>query len=176
VHNDTDQERVVLLLRFWHPDLAGEETRVRAMEACWESEEQGGRLRALPPLGDAGLERRILGVDSCPGCGKHVGLEVEFAEDFRDVYDGTTRIVATCPSCGRVTTSPAQTPTIEWHLTTGTTVGLTGLTRGDLNGRRGFAVKYHEDKGRWAVRLLDEPDGEAGSVLLLKAINLLPTY
>ena len=47
-------------------------------------------------------------------------------------------------------------------------VQVDGLTsRPDCNGRAGFLERYHEDKGRWQVRI-------GAEVLLIKVHNIYP--
>ena len=49
VRNDTDRPRVVLLARFWHPDLDGAEAADAALARCLAAREDAHRLRCEPP-------------------------------------------------------------------------------------------------------------------------------
>ena len=49
VRNDTDRPRVVLLARFWHPDLDGAEAADAALARCLAAREDAHQLRCEPP-------------------------------------------------------------------------------------------------------------------------------
>ena len=49
VRNDTDHPRVVLLARFWHPALDGDEAADAALARCLAAREEAYRLRCEPP-------------------------------------------------------------------------------------------------------------------------------
>jgi hypothetical protein len=98
VRNLTNARRVVLLIRFWHPDLRDDGARAAALAAADADGAAAGRLRTFPPLalGCAALEAQLSGAAPCAACGALGAgwrLEVGAGGDAGGV-------VATCGACG----------------------------------------------------------------------------
>ena len=71
VVNDTDEVRVVLLLRFWHPALSTAEQRAAALQQVLQAKQDDRLRRCNPPLPDdsAAVTARGLQRSQCPACG-----------------------------------------------------------------------------------------------------------
>ena len=69
VVNDTDEIRVVLLLRFWHP-MIPKTQREAALESVLESKKNDQLRRFNPPIPHGSQLRRGMEKDSCSSCGE----------------------------------------------------------------------------------------------------------
>jgi len=71
IWNDTDETRIVLLIRFWHPELSNHHARTQALTLAQEKNEHSLRIRKFPPLPPRfeALESILTGETACPGCG-----------------------------------------------------------------------------------------------------------
>lgn len=99
VVNDTDQMRVVLLLRFWHPALAQDpRQQAEALEELRLQAESAMRFKAMPPVGSQELQLRLMNMRPCSVCGRDEALAINF------VWGEQPNLTATC-TCGSVLTS-----------------------------------------------------------------------
>ena len=69
--------------------------------------------------------------------------------------------------------TPAPTISPEWRPEVGATVRLHNLSKASLNGLVGMAVSWHEDKGRFGVRI-EGYEGQPHTLLAVKPGNLAP--
>ena len=142
--------------------------------------EAGLRFRAIPPVGSAELQERLLNEQPCARCGKYKKLAINFVLTGRQPH-----MKVTC-TCGHVQTSSSTTN--DTNTNSNTTAGTSGsntrppLAKGDsvtihglqsprvqdLNGLGGVLVKYLPQKDRWQVRL--DPSERT---ILVKPANLL---
>jgi len=67
--------------------------------------------------------------------------------------------------------TPAPTISPEWRPEVGATVRLHNLSTASLNGLVGMAVSWHEDKGRFGVRI-EGYEGQPHKLLTVKPDNL----
>jgi methyltransferase (TIGR00027 family) len=103
VVNTTSGERVVLLIRFWHPDLGDDRgARRDAIERASRERGDAARARWVTPLaaGQADLERMLpfdAGGTGCGACGGGGGVELSVEQERKG---GTPRLKASCGKCG----------------------------------------------------------------------------
>jgi aspartate beta-hydroxylase len=111
VRNDTREDRVILLIRFWHPELSGAAAREEALSGAMEEKERALQERWVPPLDLTRAENAALAPH----------LPVKEAEDDVGWVQGTRcgggggggglcrfglrfeneRLVLRCSACGR---------------------------------------------------------------------------
>ena len=114
VVNWCQEERIVLLIRFWHPDIYD---RDRALQISENDLNESLRLRKFPPLATTGcsrVEQYISGQEPCPRCGERgtSGWALSFPKPKRKVLpadcesDTSIGVVATC-GCGFAIASPS---------------------------------------------------------------------
>lgn len=89
VWNDSHSTRVVLLIRFWHPEITTEAQRSAALGHVGDALALAQRFQLLPPLRPAfpepseAVEKRLCaGADAalCPGCGRAEGADLSLIE------------------------------------------------------------------------------------------------
>lgn len=103
VRNDTDEHRVVLLVRFWHPALVSDEMRHTALTRVQGDLAAAQRLQVLPPLAPGLseptdlLEQRLRDTSgACPACGAVCeGSHLSIEEDMQ-------RVVMVSHCCGHI--------------------------------------------------------------------------
>lgn len=109
VWNDAGTTRVVLLIRFWHPDIVTSSQRRAALAHVSEGLALAHRLQLLPPVRPSfpepseELERRLggeAGAGCCPGCGKEEGADLSLFEP--PLTNSTAQGVASKRPSGRV--------------------------------------------------------------------------
>lgn len=103
VVNATDHERVVLLVRFWHPGLASEAARDEALRQAARDARAGENIRHVPPLGVdcERLWRRVCGLEPCAACGlAEGGVSLAFGDEAREAAARRdVHVVGVC-ACG----------------------------------------------------------------------------
>lgn len=104
VWNDSSDTRIVLLIRFWHPDLFSADLRMQTLAQVHSELARAQRLRLLPPLGPDFMEPgealeqqlRADGGGKCIACGREgVGGDLMLDEERK-------RAVMTLHCCGHV--------------------------------------------------------------------------
>ena len=90
---------MVLLVRFWHPDLATEEARAAALAQAALDGEAGLSARRFPPLASRRADRAVAGRAPCPACGAR--------DEGWQLVVAAGRVTATC-RCGNAI--PASEP------------------------------------------------------------------
>lgn len=105
VINDTSLPRIVLLIRFWHPQLNNENVRAMALANTQVAIEQGKVLRVCPPLRSSFLDQWAHGDYSslantervkCPKCKQAAPMRFVTTASVLDEDDG---IRAECSKC-----------------------------------------------------------------------------
>uniref|UniRef100_A0A7S2CG00 Aspartyl/asparaginy/proline hydroxylase domain-containing protein n=1 Tax=Octactis speculum TaxID=3111310 RepID=A0A7S2CG00_9STRA len=94
VINFTPHYRAILLIRFWHPDIAAESSRQAALKQSHDDREASFRLRKFPPLPQScsdALCECISGARPCPECQQTgTGWTLSFAAHAAEGSDVTT--------------------------------------------------------------------------------------
>ncbi|GMH89678.1 hypothetical protein TL16_g11531 [Triparma laevis f. inornata] len=92
VWNETEEERVVLLIRFWNPVVEVSE-RFQFLEDAKNRKEEDYKVRWHPPVESEGIKGVIEEGRKCGGCRREGGAEVRFNDGFEIL----------CKSCGSIT-------------------------------------------------------------------------
>eukprot|EP00516_Mucochytrium_quahogii_P001379 CAMPEP_0203763898 /NCGR_PEP_ID=MMETSP0098-20131031/17068_1 /ASSEMBLY_ACC=CAM_ASM_000208 /TAXON_ID=96639 /ORGANISM=" , Strain NY0313808BC1" /LENGTH=362 /DNA_ID=CAMNT_0050659265 /DNA_START=803 /DNA_END=1891 /DNA_ORIENTATION=- len=100
VVNETDKERTVLLLRFWHPDISLPE-RTKALERAISVRRDMFERRSMPPFRNGSNRAQRLYWEGCTTCNARCHEYVNM-----DMLSKKNTFVVSCPDCDRVESSP----------------------------------------------------------------------